>query len=179
MCSVSIVEKEDTESNAERYESFRIRTSTQFLSSSFCWPSLGRIVSALVKTCKECQLSFRKGKHAVLGRQLVNGIFDSFSVDLCVPLILAKGGNRFINVGVEHLSRWLTARALPSQTAHVAVRFIVDSAVENFGSPRTLLWIKKQPLHQELGVMQYNEWEPNRDQQPCTYLRQMVEWQRW
>lgn len=117
----------------------RVQISTQFESNSFWRPSLQRDISAFLKTCHERQLNSMQGKHVPPQRKPVSGLFDTSSVEFADPLMKTNEGNRFIIVGVQHLCRWLVAKALPSQTADVAVRLLVDNIVATFGSPRKML----------------------------------------
>lgn len=53
--------------------------------------------------------------------------------------MMTEEGTRSIIVAVKHLGRWLIAKAVPSQTTDVVLRFSVESIVANFGKERTSL----------------------------------------
>ncbi len=61
-----------------------------------------------VRTCDECQKSKPYARYKTTQHQPVSGILD-----FAGPLPLTAQGNRYLLVGVEHLTGWPVAAALP------------------------------------------------------------------
>lgn len=53
-------------------------------------------------------------------RQLVNSIFETFSMDFAGPLPQAKTSARDVIVAVKILTRWVIAKEIETQTAEAA-----------------------------------------------------------
>lgn len=91
-------------------------------------------------------------------------LFDTFSIEVAVLLPLTERDNRFMIISVDDLTRWVTVRPSPFQTADSAVSFLRRTwrfiLVVWMWSGRTLA----HKLHQILGI------------QPSERLRQVQRW---
>nr|GEW08905.1 reverse transcriptase domain-containing protein [Tanacetum cinerariifolium] len=67
----------------------------------------------------------------------VCGIFNVWGVDFMGPLPSSRG-NKYILVAVDYLSKWVEARALPTNDARVVCK-ILKSLFSRFGAPRAII----------------------------------------
>nr|GEU70786.1 reverse transcriptase domain-containing protein [Tanacetum cinerariifolium] len=64
-------------------------------------------------------------------------IFDVWGIDFMGPFSSSRG-NKYILVAVDYLSKWVEARALPTNDARVVVK-ILKSLFARFGTPRAII----------------------------------------
>nr|GEX70800.1 reverse transcriptase domain-containing protein [Tanacetum cinerariifolium] len=105
----------------------------------FYWPTIYKDAFELVKHCDSCQ---RQGK--ILQRDempqnsiQVYEIFDVWGIDFMGPFPSSKG-NKYILVAVDYLSKWVEAKALPTNDARVVVKFL-KSLFSRFGTPKAII----------------------------------------
>nr|GEW21680.1 reverse transcriptase domain-containing protein [Tanacetum cinerariifolium] len=67
----------------------------------------------------------------------VCGIFDVWGIDFMGPLPSSRG-NKYILVAIDYLSKWVEARALPTNDARVVCK-ILKSLFSRFGTPRAII----------------------------------------
>nr|GEW48603.1 reverse transcriptase domain-containing protein [Tanacetum cinerariifolium] len=63
--------------------------------------------------------------------------FNVWSIDFMGPFPSSRG-NKYILVVVDYLSKWVEARALPTNDARVVVKFL-KSLFARFGTPRAII----------------------------------------
>nr|GEY21457.1 retrovirus-related Pol polyprotein from transposon 17.6 [Tanacetum cinerariifolium]GEY24654.1 retrovirus-related Pol polyprotein from transposon 17.6 [Tanacetum cinerariifolium] len=110
-------------------------TAKKVLDSGFYWPTIYRDDQDLVKSCDICQ---RQGK--ILQRDempqksiQVCEIFYVWGIDFMRPFSSSRG-NKYILVAVDYLSKWVEAKALPTNDARVVCKFL-KSLFARFGTP--------------------------------------------
>nr|GFA79287.1 hypothetical protein [Tanacetum cinerariifolium] len=64
-------------------------------------------------------------------------IFDVWGIDFMGPFSSSKG-NKYILVAVDYLSKWVEAKALPTNDAQVVVKFL-KSLFSRFGTPKAII----------------------------------------
>nr|GFB38325.1 reverse transcriptase domain-containing protein [Tanacetum cinerariifolium] len=64
-------------------------------------------------------------------------IFDVWGIDFMGPFPSSKG-NKYILVVVDYLSKWVEAKALPTNDARVVVKFL-KSLFSRFGTPKAII----------------------------------------
>nr|GEZ86868.1 reverse transcriptase domain-containing protein [Tanacetum cinerariifolium] len=93
----------------------------------------------LVKHCDSCQ---RQGKISQRDEMPQNSIqvceiFDVWGIEFMGPFPSSKG-NKYILVAVDYLSKWVKAKALPTNDARVVVK-ILKSLFSRFGTPKAII----------------------------------------
>ncbi|GJS97243.1 reverse transcriptase domain-containing protein [Tanacetum coccineum] len=93
----------------------------------------------LVKNCDSCQ---RQGKISQRDEMPQNSIqvceiFDVWGIDFMGPFPSSRG-NKYILVAVDYLSKWVEAKALPTNDARVVCKFL-KSLFARFGAPRAII----------------------------------------
>ncbi|GJR55058.1 reverse transcriptase domain-containing protein [Tanacetum coccineum] len=64
-------------------------------------------------------------------------IFDVWGIDFMGPFLSSRG-NKYILVAVDYLSKWVEAKALPTNDARVVCKFL-KSLFTRFGAPRAII----------------------------------------
>ncbi|GKE77572.1 reverse transcriptase domain-containing protein [Tanacetum coccineum] len=64
-------------------------------------------------------------------------IFDMWGIDFMGPFPSSRG-NKYILVAVDYLSKWVEAKALPTNDARVVCKFL-KTLFSRFGAPRTII----------------------------------------
>ncbi|GJV43637.1 reverse transcriptase domain-containing protein [Tanacetum coccineum] len=114
-------------------------TARKVFDAGFFWPSIYKDAHELVKNCDSCQ---RQGKISQRDEMPQNSIqvceiFDVWGIDFMGPFPSSKG-NKYILVAVDYLSKWVEAKALPTNDARVVCKFL-KSLFARFGAPRAII----------------------------------------
>ncbi|GKA36560.1 reverse transcriptase domain-containing protein [Tanacetum coccineum] len=114
-------------------------TAKKVFDSGFYWPTIYRDAHDLVTRCDACQ---RQGKISQKDEMPQNAIqvceiFDVWGIDFMGPFPSSRG-NKYILVAVDYLSKWVEAKALPTNDARVVVKFL-KSLFARFGTPRAII----------------------------------------
>nr|GEX70869.1 reverse transcriptase domain-containing protein [Tanacetum cinerariifolium] len=107
--------------------------------SCFYCPTIYRDAHDLVKSCDACQ---RQGKISQRDEMPQNAIqvceiFDVWGINFMRPFPSLRG-NKYLLVVVDYLSKWVEAKALPTNDARVVCKFL-KSLFARFGTPRAII----------------------------------------
>ncbi|GJV17805.1 reverse transcriptase domain-containing protein [Tanacetum coccineum] len=99
-------------------------TARKVFDTGFFWPTIYKDAHELVKNCNSCQ---RQGKVSQRDEMPQNSIqvceiFDVWGIDFMGPFPSSKG-NKYILVAVDYLSKWVEAKALPTNEPELFVNF--------------------------------------------------------
>ncbi|GJX60441.1 reverse transcriptase domain-containing protein [Tanacetum coccineum] len=114
-------------------------TAKKVFDAGFFWPTIYKDAYEFVKSCDACQ---RQGKISQRDEMPQNAIqvceiFDLWGIDFMGPFPSSRG-NKYILVAVDYLSKWVEAKALPTNDARVVVKFL-KSLFSRFGAPRAII----------------------------------------
>nr|GEV01856.1 reverse transcriptase domain-containing protein [Tanacetum cinerariifolium] len=114
-------------------------TANKIFNVGFFWPSIYRDAHDMIKSCDTCQ---RQGKFSQRDEMPQNTIqvceiFDVWGIDFMGPFPSSKG-NKYILLAVDYLSKWVEAKALPTNDARVVVK-ILKSLFSRFGIPMAII----------------------------------------
>nr|GEZ70087.1 reverse transcriptase domain-containing protein [Tanacetum cinerariifolium] len=114
-------------------------TAKKVFYSGFYWPSIYKDVFELVKHCDSCQRQGKVSQRDEMPQNFIQicEIFDVWGIDFMSPFPSSKG-NKYILVGVDYLSKWVEAKALPINDARVVVKFL-KSLFSRFGTPKAII----------------------------------------
>ncbi|GKA01539.1 reverse transcriptase domain-containing protein [Tanacetum coccineum] len=114
-------------------------TAKKIFDSGFYWPTIYKDAHDYVTRCDICQ---RQGKISQRDEMPQNSIqvceiFDIWGIDFMGPFPSSRG-NKYILVAVDYLSKWVEAKALPTNDARVVCKFL-KSLFSRFGAPRAII----------------------------------------
>ncbi|GJS26208.1 retrovirus-related pol polyprotein from transposon TNT 1-94 [Tanacetum coccineum] len=114
-------------------------TAKKVFDSGFYWPTIYKDAHDFVTQCDICQ---RQGKISQRDEMPQNSIqvceiFDMWGIDFMGPFPSSRG-NKYILVAVDYLSKWVEAKALPTNDARVVCKFL-KSLFSRFGAPRAII----------------------------------------
>ncbi|GJQ92834.1 reverse transcriptase domain-containing protein [Tanacetum coccineum] len=99
-------------------------TARKVFDAGFFWPTIYRDAHTMIKSCDTCQ---RQGKISQRDEMPQNAIqvceiFDVWGIDFMGPFP-SSHRNKYILVAVDYLSKWVEAKALPTNDARVVAKF--------------------------------------------------------
>nr|GEU99438.1 transposon Ty3-I Gag-Pol polyprotein [Tanacetum cinerariifolium] len=114
-------------------------TAKKIFDAGFFWPNIYKDAHKFVRTCDSCQ---RQGKISQRDEMPQNSIqiyeiFDFWGIDFMGPFPSLRG-HKYILVAVDYLSKWVEAKALPTNDARVVCEFL-KSLLARFGAPRAII----------------------------------------
>nr|GEU69582.1 retroelement Pol polyprotein-like [Tanacetum cinerariifolium] len=114
-------------------------TAKKVFDAGFFWPTIYKDAYEFVKNCDSCQ---RQGKISQRDEMPQNSIqiceiFDVWGIDFMGPFLSSRG-NKYIIVAVDYLSKWVEAKALPTNDARIVCKFL-KSLFARFGAPRAII----------------------------------------
>nr|GFA21008.1 reverse transcriptase domain-containing protein [Tanacetum cinerariifolium] len=114
-------------------------TAKKVFDSGFYWPSIYKDAFELVKRCDSCQRQGKISQKDEMPQNFIQiyKIFDVWGIDFMGPFPSSKG-NKYILVAIDYLSKWVEAKALPTNDARVVVKFL-KSLFSRFGTPKAII----------------------------------------
>ncbi|GKA58923.1 reverse transcriptase domain-containing protein [Tanacetum coccineum] len=114
-------------------------TTKKVFDFAFYWPTIYRDAHDLVTRCDACQSQGKISQHDEMLQNAIQvcEIFDIWGIDFMGPFPSLRG-NKYILVAVDYLSKWVEAKALPTNDARVVCRFL-KSLFARFGTPRAII----------------------------------------
>nr|GEV60017.1 reverse transcriptase domain-containing protein [Tanacetum cinerariifolium] len=114
-------------------------TAKKIFDAAFFWHTIYKDTHEFVKNCDSCQ---RQGKISQRDEMPQNSIqtceiFDVWGIDFMGPFPSSRG-NKYILMAIDYLSKWVEAKALPTNNARVVCKFL-KSLFARFGSPRAII----------------------------------------
>ncbi|GJZ72369.1 reverse transcriptase domain-containing protein [Tanacetum coccineum] len=107
--------------------------------SRFYWPTIYRDAHDLVTRCDACQHQGKISQRDEMPQNAIQvcEIFDVWGIDFMGPFPSSRG-NKYILVAVDYLSKWVEAKALPTNDARVVCKFL-KSLFARFRTPRAII----------------------------------------
>nr|GFA15694.1 reverse transcriptase domain-containing protein [Tanacetum cinerariifolium] len=114
-------------------------TAKKVFDSGFYWPSIYKDAFELMKRCDSCQRQGKVSQKDEMPQNFIQicEIFDVWGIDFMGPFPSSKG-NKYILVAVDYLSKWVEAKALPTNDARVVVKFL-KSLFSQFSTPKAII----------------------------------------
>ncbi|GJS97826.1 reverse transcriptase domain-containing protein [Tanacetum coccineum] len=97
-------------------------TAKKVFDSGFYWPTIYRDAHDLVKSCDSCQRHRKISQKDEMPQNAIQvcEIFDVWGIDFMGSFPSSRG-NKYILVAVDYLSKWVEAKALPTNDARVVM----------------------------------------------------------
>nr|GEZ09584.1 reverse transcriptase domain-containing protein [Tanacetum cinerariifolium] len=114
-------------------------TAKKVFNSGFYWPTIYRDAQDFVTRCDACQHQGKISQRDEMPQNTIQvcEIFDIWGIDFMGPFLSSRG-NKYILVVVDYLSKWVEAKALPTNDARVVVKFL-KSLFARFGTPHAII----------------------------------------
>nr|GEW77642.1 reverse transcriptase domain-containing protein [Tanacetum cinerariifolium] len=114
-------------------------TAKKVFDIDFFWPTIYRDAYAMIKFCNTCQRQGKISKRDEMAQKSIQvyEIFDVWGIDFMGPFPSSRGNN-YILVAVDYFSKWVEAKALPTNDVRVVVYFL-NSLFARFGIPRAII----------------------------------------
>nr|GEY60057.1 reverse transcriptase domain-containing protein [Tanacetum cinerariifolium] len=117
-------------------------TAKKVFDSGFYWPTIYRDAQNLVKNCDVCQRQGKISQRDEMPQNFIQvcKIFDVWGIDFMGPFPSSRG-NKYKLVAVDYLSKWVEAKALPTNDSRVVCKFL-KNLFARFGENRAS-WSEK------------------------------------
>nr|GEU49930.1 reverse transcriptase domain-containing protein [Tanacetum cinerariifolium] len=114
-------------------------TAKKVFDVGFFWPTIYPDAHAMIKSCDTCQRQRKISQREKMPQNAIQvcKIFDVWGIDFMGPFPSSRG-NKYILVAVDYLSKWVEAKALPTNDARVVVKFL-KSLFSRFGTLRAII----------------------------------------
>ncbi|GKE72626.1 reverse transcriptase domain-containing protein [Tanacetum coccineum] len=95
-------------------------TARKVFDAGFFWPTIYRDAYSMIKSCDTCQRQGKISQRDEIPQNAIQvcEIFDVWGIDFMGPFP-SLHGNKYILVAVDYLSKWVEAKALPTNDARV------------------------------------------------------------
>ena len=116
------------------------KTAAKVLQSGFYWPTLFKDCRTFVEACDRCQ---RTGNMSNRNEMPLTNImeiepFDVWGIDFMGPFP-SSYGNKYILLAVDYVSKWVEAKATPTNDGKVVLRFLKQNIFTRHGTPRAIV----------------------------------------
>ncbi|GJR32003.1 reverse transcriptase domain-containing protein, partial [Tanacetum coccineum] len=114
-------------------------TAKKVFDSGFYWPTIYKDAHDLVTRCDTCQRQGKISQRDEMPQDSIQvyEIFEVWGIDFMGPFPSSRG-NKYILVAVDYLSKWVEAKALPTNDARVVCKFL-KSLFARFDAPRAII----------------------------------------
>nr|GEV45529.1 DNA-directed DNA polymerase [Tanacetum cinerariifolium] len=91
----------------------------------FFWPTIYRDAHTMIKSCDTCQKQGKISQRDEMPQNVIQvcEIFDVWVIDFMGPFSSSRG-NKYILIAIDYLSKWVEAKAIPTNDARVLVKFL-------------------------------------------------------
>ncbi|GJY16592.1 reverse transcriptase domain-containing protein [Tanacetum coccineum] len=114
-------------------------TAKKVFDSSFYRPMIYHDAHDMVTSCNSCQCQGKISQKDEMPQNAIQvcEIFDVWGINFMGPFSSSQG-NKYILMAVDYLSKWVEAKALPTNDARVVVK-VLKSLFSRFGTPRAII----------------------------------------
>ena len=138
-----------------------------FLQTRIFFEGMRTQVQEYCASCKECQerghtTSTNHNPYQVQQKPTLTGPHQLLSIDILGPLKKTRAGNQYIVFAVDHFSKWVCGKALPTNDAIHVAEFLVNDIYFKVGCPEVIMSDGgsefSNRLNQELSKLLHMKW---------------------
>nr|GEW44897.1 transposon Ty3-I Gag-Pol polyprotein [Tanacetum cinerariifolium] len=113
-------------------------TAKKVFDAGFFWPTIYKDAHELVKNCDSCQRKRQISQRNEMPQNSIQicEIFDVWGINF-MGMFPSSRGNKYILVAVDYLSKWVEAKALPTNDARVMRKYGVTHRLSTAYHPQT------------------------------------------
>lgn len=117
-----------------------VKASIKLVKQKFVWPNMDRDIQKWVQQCNACSISkvHRHTKSPLQSFLPPDRRFDIVHIDIVGPLPPSDGYSYILTM-VDRFTRWVEAKTMPDMSAETVAKAFVDSWVQRYGCPSTLI----------------------------------------
>nr|GEU30264.1 reverse transcriptase domain-containing protein [Tanacetum cinerariifolium] len=114
-------------------------TTKKVFDVGFFWPTIYKDAHEFVKNYDSCQRQAKISQRDEMPQNSIQicEIFDIWGIEFMGPFLYLRR-NKYILVALDYLSKWVKAKALPTNDARVVCKFL-KSLFARFGAPRAII----------------------------------------
>ena len=107
----------------------------------FFWKNMEQDIQKYIRACLSCQMtkSVPDEPAGLMQYIEVDYPFDKVGMDLLGPFPMTAGGNKYIIVTIDYLTKWAETGALINGSAEEAAKFFVNNVFLRHGAPKSLI----------------------------------------
>nr|GFB47834.1 reverse transcriptase domain-containing protein [Tanacetum cinerariifolium] len=132
-------------------------TAKKIFDADFFWPTIYKDAHEFVKNCDSCQRQEKISQQDEMPQNSIQTceIFDVWGIDFMGPFPSSRG-NKYILVAVDYLSKWVEAKALPTNDARVVCKFLGENRASRSDKLDDALWAFRTAYKTPIGCIPYN-----------------------
>nr|GEY90540.1 reverse transcriptase domain-containing protein [Tanacetum cinerariifolium] len=114
-------------------------TAKKIFDAGFFWPTIYKDTHEFVRNYDSCQRKWKISQRDEMPQNSIQicEIFNVWGIDFMGPFPSSRG-NKYILVAVDYLSKWVKAKALPTNDTRVVCKFL-KYLFARFGAPRAII----------------------------------------
>lgn len=121
---------------------FGIQRTMSKVRRRFWWPEMRATIENYIRSCQKCK-KFNIVRSKVPGHlksyDPPKEVFQILHMDFWGPVRTSKHGNRYVLVLTDNLSKYVIAKAMPTNTAKDAADFLMNEFIMVHGTPERLI----------------------------------------
>ena len=109
------------------------------IARNYWWKGMYADVARHVRSCAECQSCKGPVVHGSEPQPIpVGGPFERIGIDFVGKLPNTRGGNAYVLVVTDYLTKWAEAFAVPNQSSDIVAQYLLEEIICRYGVPREL-----------------------------------------
>lgn len=121
---------------------FGVQRTLHKVRTRFWWPNMGKSIKHYISSCQQC-MKFNIVRSKTPGHlksfDPPTEVFQVLHMDFWGPVRTSAEGNRYVLVLTDNLSKYVIAKAMPSNTAKATAEFIMNEFIMVHGAPERLI----------------------------------------
>ena len=121
---------------------FGVQRTLQKIRSRFWWPKMRETIENYIASCSQC-MKFNIVRSKPFGHlksyEPPNDVFQVIHMDFWGPVRTSSSSNRYVVVLTDNLSKYVIAKALPTNSAHDTADFLLNKFILVHGAPTQLI----------------------------------------
>ncbi|CAF1344489.1 unnamed protein product, partial [Didymodactylos carnosus] len=121
---------------------FGTKRTYQKLKTRYFWPKMKSSIDNHIASCTKCsKFNIRRTKTPgkLLPIEPPQGVMEILGMDYWGPTTPTTNGNRYVLVITDYLSKFVIAKATPTNTAQTTAQILVDELIFRYGVPHRLI----------------------------------------